>query len=161
MTVEGRMYPVEVFYRQEPVPNYITSTVYTIMNIHKNEKPGDILAFLTGQEEVLEAVDLLKEYNDENLKVMPMYGSLPNSDQLKVFFSSPKGTRKAIIATNIAETSITIPGIVYVIDCGFVKLRWFTPDSRTDSLVVVPTSKAAAEQRAGRAGRMRNGKVYR
>lgn len=161
LTVEGRMYPVEVFYRQEPVPNYVTGTVDTIMKIHKTERSGDILAFLTGQEEVLEAVDLLKEYDDANLKVMPMYGSLPNADQLKVFFSSPKGTRKAIIATNIAETSITIPGVVYVIDCGFVKLRWFTPDSRTDSLVVVPTSKAAAEQRAGRAGRMRNGKVYR
>lgn len=110
-----------------------------------------------------------------------MYGTLPNSDQLKVFFNAPKGTRKIIVATNIAETSITIPGVVYgmkiqhlklffnqiksflilVIDCGFVKLKWFTADSNTDSLVVVPVSKAGAEQRAGRAGRIRSGKVYR
>lgn len=89
------------------------------------------------------------------------YGTLTNSDQLKVFFTAPKGTRKAIIATNIAETSITIPGIVYVIDSGFTKLKWFDAESNTDSLIVVPISKAAAEQRAGRAGRMRNGKVYR
>lgn len=78
-----------------------------------------------------------------------------------MFFTAPKGTRKAIIATNIAETSVTIPGIVYVIDSGFTKLKWFDAESNTDSLIVVPISKAAAEQRAGRAGRMRNGKVYR
>lgn len=161
LTVEGRMFPVDIFYLSEPTPNYITCVVDTIMKIHKTEPQGDILAFLTGQEEVLEAVNLLKEHNDDNLKVLPMYGSLPNTDQLKVFFTAPKGTRKAIIATNIAETSITIPGIVYVIDSGFVKLRWFTAESTTDSLIVVPTSKAAAQQRAGRAGRMRNGKVYR
>lgn len=101
---------------------------------------------------------------------------------MRVFFTAPKGTRKAIIATNIAETSVTIPGtyqihpqsphnrkltlvtiagIVYVIDSGFTKLKWFDAESNTDSLIVVPISKAAAEQRAGRAGRMRNGKVYR
>lgn len=101
---------------------------------------------------------------------------------MKVFFTAPKGTRKAIIATNIAETSVTIPGIyciqllvsyklkhihntilgiVYVIDSGFTKLKWFDAESNTDSLIVVPISKAAAEQRAGRAGRLRNGKVYR
>lgn len=78
-----------------------------------------------------------------------------------MFFTAPKGTRKAIIATNIAETSVTIPGIVFVIDCGFTKLKWFDAESNTDSLIVVPISKAAADQRAGRAGRLRNGKVYR
>lgn len=90
-----------------------------------------------------------------------MHGSLPNSDQLRVFRHCERGDRKVIIATNIAETSVTIPGIVYVIDSGFVKLRWFNPDTCTDTLVVVPISKSSAEQRAGRAGRERTGKVYR
>lgn len=122
LSVEGKMYPVETFYANEPCPDYVKETVSTVLKIHKKagNKVGDILAFLTGQEEVLDAVNLLKEHTDEwtdnnNLQILPMYGTLPNADQLKVFFSAPKSTRKAIIATNIAETSITIPGIAYVI----------------------------------------------
>lgn len=167
LSVEGKMYPVETFYISEPCPDYVKQTVSTVLKIHKKErnKVGDILAFLTGQEEVLDAVQLLREHTEEwadnNLQVLPMYGTLPNADQLKVFFSAPKGTRKAIIATNIAETSVTIPGISHVIDCGFVKMKWFDSDSNTDTLVVVPISKAQAEQRAGRAGRLSNGKVFR
>lgn len=167
LTVEGRMFPVDYHYMHSPCPDYVKETVETILKIHRKDgkKPGDILAFLTGQEEVLEAVQLLREHiaewNDIDLQVLPMYGTLPNADQLKVFFSAPKGTRKAVIATNIAETSVTIPGIVHVIDCGFVKMKWFDSNSNTDSLIVVPVSKAQAEQRAGRAGRMRRGKVFR
>lgn len=167
LSVEGRMYPVAHYYLDAPCPDYVKETVNTIVKIHKKEKPtsGDILVFLTGQEEVLEAVQLLKEHvqqwEKDDLQVLPMYGTLPNNDQLKVFFSAPRGTRKAIIATNIAETSVTIPGIVYVIDCGFVKIKWFDAESNMDSLMVVPVSKAQAEQRAGRAGRIRNGKVFR
>lgn len=167
LSVEGRMFPVNHYYLDEPCPDYVKETVNTIVKIHQNEPvtSGDILAFLTGQEEVLEAVQLLKEHvqqwSKDNLQVLPMYGTLPNSDQLKVFFSAPRGTRKAIIATNIAETSVTIPGIVYVIDSGFVKIKWFDSVSQIDSLMVVSVSRAQAEQRAGRAGRMRNGKVFR
>lgn len=167
LSVEGKMYPVEHFYISEPCPDYVKETVNTVLKIHKKagNKVGDILAFLTGQEEVLDAVQLLKEHTqewaDNNLQVLPMYGTLPNADQLKVFFSAQKGTRKAIIATNIAETSITIPGISYVIDCGFVKMKWFDSNSNTDALIVIPISKAQAEQRSGRAGRMANGKVFR
>lgn len=166
LSVEGRMYPVTHFFVDTPCPDYVKETVNTIVKIHKKEQPssGDILAFLTGQEEVLEAVQLLKEHiqqwSKDDLHVLPMYGTLPNNDQLKVFFSAPKGRRKAIIATNIAETSVTIPGIVYVIDSGFVKIKWFDAESNMDSLMVVPISKAQAEQRAGRAGRIRNGKVF-
>lgn len=167
LSVEGRMYPVDYFYISAPCPDYVKETVNTILKIHKKQgnAAGDILAFLTGQEEVLEAVQLLREHiaawSNADLQALPMYGTLPNADQLKVFFSAPKGTRKAIISTNLAETSVTIPGIVYVIDCGFVKMKWFDSDSNTDSLVVLPVSKAQAEQRAGRAGRMRKGKVFR
>lgn len=167
LSVEGRMYPVSHYYLDEPCPDYVKETVNTIIKIHKKEAvaSGDILAFLTGQEEVLEAVQLLREHvqqwSKDDLQVLPMYGTLPNNDQLKVFFSAPRGTRKVIIATNIAETSVTIPGVVYVVDCGFVKIKWFDAESNMDSLMVVPVSKAQAEQRAGRAGRIRNGKVFR
>lgn len=162
------MYPVTFHYLKESCPDYVKETVDTILKIHKYERTGDILAFLTGQEEVIETVNLLKEHtaqwtddNQQKLQILPMYGTLTNGDQLKVFFTAPKGIRKVVIATNIAETSVTIPGIIYVIDCGFVKMKWFDPESNTDSLVIVPISKAAAEQRAGRAGRLKNGFVYR
>lgn len=95
------------------------------------------------------------------LVAVPLHGSLPNRDQLLAFRPAERGHRKAIIATNIAETSVTLRGVVYVVDCGFVKLRWFQPDAGTDALLVLPTAKASAEQRAGRAGRERAGKVYR
>ncbi|XP_043069212.1 probable ATP-dependent RNA helicase DHX35 [Drosophila bipectinata] len=164
LTIEGRMHAVSNFYLNEPCADYVKETVETVWKLHQKEPPGDILAFLTGQEEVLEALDLLREYvhssGVENLKVLPMYGSMSSTDQLAVFFTPPKGVRKVVLATNIAETSITIPGIVYVIDCGFVKVKWYNPRTSSDSLVVVPVSKASAVQRAGRAGRVRPGKVY-
>uniref|UniRef100_A0A6P4DV10 RNA helicase n=1 Tax=Drosophila rhopaloa TaxID=1041015 RepID=A0A6P4DV10_DRORH len=165
LSIEGRMHAVSNFYITEPCADYVKETVETIWKLHQKEPPGDILAFLTGQEEVLEALDLLREYiassEKENLKVLPMYGSMSSTDQLAVFFTPPKGIRKVVLATNIAETSITIPGIVYVIDCGYVKVKWYNPNTCSDSLVVVPVCRASAIQRAGRAGRMRPGKVYR
>lgn len=164
LSIEGRMHAVTNFYLNEPCADYVKETVETVWKLHQKEPPGDILAFLTGQDEVLEALDLLREYvrssEVENLKVLPMYGSMSSTDQLAVFFTPPKGVRKVVLATNIAETSITIPGIVYVIDCGFVKVKWYNPRTCSDSLVVVPVSKASAVQRAGRAGRVRPGKVY-
>lgn len=167
MSVEGRLYPVEVYYLKEPVPDYVQGVVDTALKIHVREEPGGILCFLTGQDEVDRAVSLLKDHLADNrrkdleVSVLPMYGSLPNSDQLKVFQTPPRGVRKIVVATNVAETSVTIPGIVYVVDCGFVKMRWYNPETYSDSLVIVPVSQASAEQRAGRAGRVRPGKVYR
>ncbi|XP_062131904.1 probable ATP-dependent RNA helicase DHX35 [Drosophila sulfurigaster albostrigata] len=165
LSIEGRMHAVQHFYLNEPCADYVRETVATIWKLHHKEPPGDILAFLTGQEEVLEALDLMKEYiaSEEctTLKALPMYGSMSSQDQLAVFFTPAKGVRKVVLATNIAETSITIPGIVYVIDCGYVKVKWFNPATCSDSLMIVPVSKASAIQRAGRAGRVRPGKVYR
>lgn len=89
-----------------------------------------------------------------------LYYSLTNHDQLKVFFQVPRAVRKVIIATNIAETSLTIPNIVYVVDCGFIKVKWYMADHHMDMLVVVPASQACCRQRAGRAGRVRHGKVF-
>ncbi|BES89156.1 ATP-dependent RNA helicase [Nesidiocoris tenuis] len=163
LSIEGRLYPVDCFYVKDPVADYVKATVETVLKIHNAEPSGDILCFLTGQEEVDTAISLLQEHSKQSVKIfpLPMYGSLTNNEQMKVFRYCPKGLRKVVVATNIAETSITIPGIVYVIDCGYVKMRWFDASSFTDNLVVVPISQNAAVQRAGRAGRVRSGKVYR
>ncbi|XP_015833475.2 probable ATP-dependent RNA helicase DHX35 isoform X1 [Tribolium castaneum] len=169
MTVKGRQFPVNIFYTKEPVPCYVQKSVDTVLKINASKESGDILVFLTGQEEVDRAVRLLKEHanNIEQAKkkelmfVLPMYGSLPYHEQLKVFKSAPDGYRKVVVATNVAETSVTIPGIVHVIDCGFVKMRWFNTETHTDSLITVPVSRASADQRAGRAGRVKPGHVYR
>ncbi|XP_013417202.1 probable ATP-dependent RNA helicase DHX35 [Lingula anatina] len=167
LSVEGRMFPVDVHYSLDPVPNYVKATVETAIKIHHNEKPGDILAFLTGMEEVEQVVSLLIEEarkiprDSQKMMVLPMHGSLPASEQMKVFQRTPNNVRKIVVATNIAEASITISGIVYVIDSGFVKLPAFNPKTGIESLVIVPVSQASAEQRAGRAGRVRSGKAYR
>jgi ATP-dependent RNA helicase DDX35 len=136
ISVEGRYYPVEIKYLDEPCDNYIKASVLTSMAIHLKEKSnhGDILIFLTGQDEVDEAVSMLIEHakdlstnkkhgDQKKLWILPLYGSLPVSEQLKVFERTPKFTRKIIVATNIAETSLTIEGIVHVIDCGFMKIK--------------------------------------
>ncbi|XP_061297451.1 probable ATP-dependent RNA helicase DHX35 isoform X1 [Pezoporus flaviventris] len=169
LTVEGRTFPVDIFYIQSPVPDYVKSTVETAMKIHQMENDGDILAFLTGQEEVETVVSMLIEQAralsrtgmKRHLRVLPMYAGLPSPEQMKVFERVSHNVRKVVVATNVAETSITVRGIVFVIDCGFVKLRAYNPKTAIECLVVVPVSKASANQRAGRAGRNRSGKCYR
>ncbi|KAL1491386.1 hypothetical protein ABEB36_011990 [Hypothenemus hampei] len=169
IAVEGRQFPVEIYYAAEPVPCYLQTSVKTAMEIYKKQPPGDILIFLTGQEEVDRAVQILNEHanqvntskSKQSIMVLPMYGSLPYNQQLKVFKPAPEGHIKIIVATNIAETSVTIPGIVYIIDCGFVKIKWYNTETCTDCLTVVPVSKSSADQRAGRAGRIKPGKVFR
>ncbi|KAK3610344.1 hypothetical protein CHS0354_029813 [Potamilus streckersoni] len=169
LTIEGRMFPVDVHYCLDPFPNYVKGTVETVIKIHHNEQSGDVLAFLTGQEEVETVVSLLideakrlyKEKHPMKMKVLPMYGSLPASEQFKVFERTPQNTRKIVVATNIAEASITINGIVYIVECGFVKLKAYHPKTGIESLMVTPVSQASANQRAGRAGRVRAGKAFR
>nr|XP_045013680.1 probable ATP-dependent RNA helicase DHX35 isoform X1 [Jaculus jaculus] len=169
LTVEGRTFPVDIFYLQSPVPDYIKSTVDTVVKIHQTEGDGDILAFLTGQEEVEAVVSMLVEQAralartgmKKHLRVLPMFAGLPSFEQMRVFERVSRSVRKVIVATNVAETSITISGIVYVIDCGFMKLRAYNPRTAIECLVVVPVSQASANQRAGRGGRNRSGKCYR
>ncbi|KAG6833159.1 DEAH-box ATP-dependent RNA helicase prp43 [Tephrocybe sp. NHM501043] len=175
--VPGRTHPVEVFYTQEPEPDYVEAAIRTVLMIHRAEEPGDILVFLTGEEEIedacrkikLEADDLVNQDPDSvgPLVCIPLYSSLPPQQQQRIFDPAPTARadgppgRKVVVSTNIAETSLTIDGIVYVVDPGFSKQKVYNPRIRVESLLVSPISKASAQQRAGRAGRTRPGKCFR
>jgi ATP-dependent RNA helicase DDX35 len=174
ISVEGRYYPIDISYLSEPCDNYVKTAVTTSFAIHLTQKDtdGDILIFLTGQDEVDEAVSQLIEKasslksvkSNQQLKklwILPLYGSLPTSEQMKVFERTPRNTRKIIVSTNIAETSLTITGIVFVVDCGFMKLKAYDSRLGSESLITVAVSKSSANQRAGRAGRYRSGKAFR
>jgi len=166
-TIPGRTYPVEIMYSREPESDYLDAALVTVMQIHLTEPPGDILLFLTGQEEIDTSCEILYERmkalgpSVPELIILPVYSALPSEMQSKIFDPAPPGSRKVVIATNIAETSITIDQIYYVIDPGFVKQNAYDPKLGMDSLVVTPISQAQAKQRAGRAGRTGPGKCFR
>ncbi|KAL4447805.1 hypothetical protein ABPG75_005024 [Micractinium tetrahymenae] len=187
--VQGRQFPVEVMYTAAPEDSYLDAAIAAALQVHCDEGPGDILVFLTGQDEIESCARLITERaaalpppevangaardggedeEDEQaagrpreLLVLPIYAALPPEQQLKVFQPAPPGTRKVILATNIAETSITIAGVRYVIDTGFVKSRSYSPRLGADCLQVAPVSQAQARQRSGRAGREAPGKAFR
>ncbi|RPB12969.1 P-loop containing nucleoside triphosphate hydrolase protein [Morchella conica CCBAS932] len=176
LAVPGRTHPVEIFYTPEAERDYVEAALRTVLQIHATEPEGDILLFLTGEEEIedacrkisLEADELLRETDCGPLKVYPLYGTLPPAMQQKIFEPAPPPRRpggapgrKVVVSTNIAETSLTIDGIVYVVDPGFSKQKVYNPRIRIESLLVSPISKASAQQRAGRAGRTRPGKCFR
>ncbi|KAM9613747.1 ATP-dependent RNA helicase DHX33 isoform 2-T2 [Morphnus guianensis] len=166
--LEGRQHPIQVFYTKQPQSDYLQAALVSVFQIHQ-EAPSsqDILVFLTGQEEI-EAMtktcqDIAKHLPDgcPQMMVMPLYASLPYSQQLRVFQAAPKGCRKVILSTNIAETSITIAGIKYVVDTGMVKAKKYSPEIGLEVLAVQRVSKAQAWQRTGRAGREDSGICYR
>ncbi|KAJ2289524.1 DEAH-box ATP-dependent RNA helicase prp43, partial [Coemansia sp. RSA 2706] len=176
LTVPGRTFPVEIYYTPEPERDYLEAAIKTALQIHATEPEGDILVFLTGEEEIEEACRLLRARGDELIRraqsgpllIVPLYSTLPPNMQQKIFEKAPaprtKGGapgRKIVVSTNVAETSLTIDGIVYVIDPGFAKQKVYNPRVRVESLLVSPISRAAAQQRAGRAGRTRPGKCFR
>lgn len=165
--VQGRQFPVDILYTLHPQPDYLDATLITIFQIHLEEGPGDVLVFLTGQEEIESVERLIQERlrqlpeGNRNMLIVSIFSSLPSEKQMRVFAPSPPGFRKVILATNIAETSVTIPGIKYVVDPGFVKARSYDPAKGMESLIVIPTSKSQALQRSGRAGREGPGKCFR
>jgi HrpA-like RNA helicase len=167
LEVKGRSYEVSNFFARDSEPDYIDASIIAIIQLHLECDPGDILVFLSGQEEIDNIQDILKRKRkllppgSLDFSVHPIYAALPNHMQMKAFEPSAANTRKIILATNIAETSITIPGIKYVIDSGVVKERYYDPSTGMESLKVVKISKAAARQRSGRAGRESAGKCYR
>uniref|UniRef100_A0A8C7L6Z0 ATP-dependent RNA helicase DHX8 n=1 Tax=Oncorhynchus kisutch TaxID=8019 RepID=A0A8C7L6Z0_ONCKI len=166
-TIPGRTFPVEVLYCKEPETDYLDASLITVMQIHLTEPPGDVLVFLTGQEEIDTACEILYERMKSlgpevpELIILPVYSALPSEMQTRIFDPAPPGSRKVIIATNIAETSLTIDGIYYVVDPGFVKQNVYNSKTGVDQLVVTPISQAQAKQRSGRAGRTGPGKCYR
>lgn len=165
--IPGRTYPVEVLYTREPEMDYLASALDSVIQIHVSEPEGDILVFLTGQEEIETSCEALfermKALGDSvpELIILPVYSALPSEIQSKIFEPTPPDSRKVILATNIAETSITIDGIYYVIDPGFVKINAYDAKLGMDSLIISPISQAQANQRSGRAGRTGPGKCYR
>ncbi|GAB1607530.1 ATP-dependent RNA helicase DHX8-like [Argonauta hians] len=166
-TIPGRAYPVEMLYTKEAETDYLDAAMITVMQIHLMEPPGDILLFLTGQEEIDTACEILYERMKAlgpevpELIILPVYSALPSEMQTRIFEPAPPGSRKVVIATNIAETSLTINGIYYVVDPGFVKQKVYNSKTGMDQLIVTPISQAQAKQRAGRAGRTGPGKCYR
>uniref|UniRef100_A0A1B6EF26 RNA helicase n=1 Tax=Clastoptera arizonana TaxID=38151 RepID=A0A1B6EF26_9HEMI len=174
MNVPGRTHPVEIFYTPEPERDYLEAAIRTVIQIHMCEEiAGDVLLFLTGQEEIEEACKRIKREIDNlgpevgELKCIPLYSTLPPNLQQRIFEPAPPNKtngaigRKVVVSTNIAETSLTIDGVVFVIDPGFAKQKVYNPRIRVESLLVSPISKASAQQRAGRAGRTRPGKCFR
>lgn len=166
-TIPGRTFPVEVLYTKAPEADYMDAALITVMQIHLTEPEGDVLLFLTGQDEIDTAAQILYERMQSlgpavpELAILPVYSSLPSEMQTKIFDPAAPGTRKCVIATNIAEASLTIDGIYYVVDPGFAKQKVYNAKLGMDSLVVTPISQASAKQRAGRAGRTGPGKCYR
>eukprot|EP00697_Spironema_sp_BW2_P010937 gnl/Spiro4/26471_TR13169_c0_g1_i1.p1 gnl/Spiro4/26471_TR13169_c0_g1~~gnl/Spiro4/26471_TR13169_c0_g1_i1.p1 ORF type:complete len:1156 (+),score=360.68 gnl/Spiro4/26471_TR13169_c0_g1_i1:102-3569(+) len=165
--IPGRCHPVEILYATAPETDYLDAALITIMQIHLAEPPGDILLFLTGQEEIDTACQILYDRMKKlgplvpELIILPVYSALPSEMQTRIFEPAPQGSRKVVVATNIAEASLTIDGIFYVVDPGFSKQKVFNAKVGMDSLVVTPISQASAKQRSGRAGRTGPGKCYR
>ncbi|KAG9255660.1 P-loop containing nucleoside triphosphate hydrolase protein [Emericellopsis atlantica] len=165
--IPGRRYPVDIYYTPAPEANYLAAAITTTFQIHTTQDKGDILIFLTGQDEIeaaeLQISETAKKLGSriKELVICPIYANLPSELQSKIFEPTPEGARKVVLATNIAETSLTIDGIVYVIDPGYVKENVYSPQTGMSNLVVVPCSRAAANQRSGRAGRVGPGKCFR
>ncbi|KAL6566555.1 hypothetical protein OROGR_002170 [Orobanche gracilis] len=168
LNVPGKLFPVEIQHSSERPKSYIEASLKTAIDIHVREPEGDVLIFMTGQDDIEKLVSKLEEkiqHLEEgscvDAMILPLHGSLPPELQVRVFSPSPPNCRRFIVSTNIAETSLTVDGVVYVIDSGFVKQRQYNPSTGMYSLDVVQISKVQANQRAGRAGRTRPGKCYR
>lgn len=173
--VAGRQHSVRMYHTQESCQDWTDAAVRTVMQIHVSKPLGDILVFATGQEEIEAMTQSLQAFSAQlepwskevgfndcpALLIRPLYAALGPSASAAVFATTPKNTRKVVLATNIAETSITIPGVRYVIDSGLVKEKVFSPQTNIETLQVLPISKSSSLQRAGRAGREAPGECYR
>ncbi|QRV91670.1 Helicase associated domain (HA2) [Ceratobasidium sp. AG-Ba] len=165
-TIPGRTFPVEIFHSKSPCEDYVDSAVKQVLQIHLSLPPGDILVFMTGQEDIeitcQVVTERLSQLDDPApLAVLPIYSQMPADLQAKIFEATPDGRRKVIVATNIAETSLTVDGILYVVDAGYSKLKVYNPKVGMDALQITPVSQANASQRTGRAGRTGAGFCYR
>ena len=160
--VSGRMYPVEVRYRpfdseleESGETTYVDSAVTALKKIMEGRYGGDTLIFMPTEQDIRDTCELIEAKLDYEATVLPLFARLPWAEQRRVFLQS--SSRKIVVATNVAETSITIPGIRYVIDTGLARISQYNPRSRTTSLPVRAISKSSADQRKGRCGRVQNG----
>ncbi|KAL5511427.1 DHX38 [Sanghuangporus vaninii] len=165
-TIPGRTFPVEIFHSKSPCEDYVDSAVKQILQIHLSLPPGDILVFMTGQEDIEITCQVVQERLDQlddppPLAILPIYSQMPADLQAKIFEATDDGRRKVIVATNIAETSLTVDGILYVVDAGYCKLKVYNSKVGMDALQITPISQANANQRTGRAGRTGSGFCYR
>ena len=178
ITVSGRTFPVDVVYRPINAEDYesdsrehagngeplISSILDAISEIESKEKsaqklPGDILVFLSGEREIRDVSIELRKHSFRGSEVLPLYARLSPAEQARIF--SPHSGRRIILATNVAETSLTVPGIVYVIDTGFARISRYNAQSKVQRLPVERISQASANQRAGRCGRVSHGTCIR
>jgi pre-mRNA-splicing factor ATP-dependent RNA helicase DHX38/PRP16 len=167
--IPGRTFPVETLYAKTPVEDYVEAAVKQALAIHIAYPPGDILCFMTGQEEIECVAYALEERLEQlmaagtcpPLSVLPIYSQLPADLQAKIFQDAEGGVRKCVVSTNIAETSLTLDGVMYVVDTGYCKLSVYNPRMGMNALQVFPCSQAAVNQRSGRAGRTGPGTCYR
>lgn len=165
-TVPGRTFPVEIYFSKNPVEDYVDAAVKQSLQIHLQPNQGDILIFMPGQEDIEVTCELISERlgeidNAPQLAILPIYSQLPSDLQAKIFQKAPDGVRKCVVATNIAETSLTVDGIIFVVDAGYCKLKVYNPRIGMDALQVYPISQANANQRSGRAGRTGPGFCFR
>ena len=147
------IYPVEVLHAKNPVEDYVDAAVKQVLQIHLQPRSGDVLVFMPGQEDIEVTCEALKERLAEiesapPLSILPIYSQLPSDLQAKIFQRSEGGLRKCVVATNIAETSLTVDGIVFVVDSGYCKLKVYNPRIGMDALQVYPVSRANADQRS-------------
>ncbi|MEA1991056.1 MAG: ATP-dependent RNA helicase HrpA [Thermodesulfobacteriota bacterium] len=162
--IAGRGYPVEIQYKpieqdEESELTTVEKVIFATEEIRRKDPLGDILVFLPTEREILETVKILKAGCENTAMVLPMYGRLAASDQKRIF--KPAHVQKIVVATNVAETSITVPGIMYVVDSGLARIARYNVRSRTKALPIVPISRGSADQRAGRAGRVHAGVCVR
>ena len=171
-TIPGRTFPVDTLFSKSTCSDYVDAAVKQVMTIHLQNyskykrNDGDILVFMTGQEDIEMTCELVREKlalldDPPPLDVYPIYSTMPADLQRKIFDKPSETRRKVVVATNIAETSLTVDGIKYVVDTGLVKLKVYNPKLGMDTLQVVPISLANAQQRSGRAGRTGPGLAYR
>ncbi|KAF1743813.1 hypothetical protein MXB_492 [Myxobolus squamalis] len=164
--IPGRTFPVETIYSKTVVDDWVDASAKQALQLHLLPHYGDILVFLPGQEDIETACDILSDKIEKMdgcppLSVLPMYSQLPSDLQARIFQQAPPGVRKCIISTNIAETSLTVDGIFFVVDSGYCKLKVYNPRIGMDALQVFPISQANANQRSGRAGRTGPGQACR
>jgi ATP-dependent helicase HrpA len=163
--VSGRTYPVEVLYEDfsetdtGEEPTYVEKAVAAVDRVVRQKKRGDILVFMPTEQDIRETCELIEGRGFRHTRVLPLYARLSAPEQMRVFASMAE--RKIVVSTNVAETSITVPGIRYVIDTGLARISQYDPRSRTTSLPISPISRSSADQRKGRCGRVEEGVCIR